>query len=119
MKVFLDRDVTSMITIVTQAYQAKNGGIYLGWGDKSLPLPEEFANTIADEIPELDTDAYNAYYKKKTTFENDFKSPDQQEILDEDEEPEEPKWGYSDKFWKTFKPESFKKKFKIKKKEMG
>jgi len=38
------------------------------------------------------------------TFENDLKSSD---------EDEEPKWGYSDKFWKTFNPESFKKKFKI------
>jgi len=64
MKVFLDRDVTWAVTIVTQAYQAKNGGIYLDWGDKSLPLPEEFANIIANEIPELDIDAYNAYYKK-------------------------------------------------------
>jgi len=115
MKVFLGRNTTDVITIVTCAYQAKNGGIYLDWGNKSLPLPEEFANTIANEIPELDTDAYNAYYKKKTTFENDLKSLDHQEISDEDEEPEEFKWGYSDKFWKTFKPESFEKKFKIKK----
>lgn len=53
-----------MLVITTSFYQGKNGCIYLNWGNKPMPLPEQYAETLAYHVPDFDHEAYLKYYYK-------------------------------------------------------
>lgn len=52
-----------MLEITTEVYQAKNGGIFLNWGNTIIKLSKDDAEVIADDIPHIDRDLYQNYYK--------------------------------------------------------
>ena len=52
-----------ILEITTEAYQAKNGGIFLNWGNSVIKIEKDFADTIARDIPDFDNEQYNKYYK--------------------------------------------------------
>ncbi len=51
-----------MLEIITQIYQAKNGGIFLSWGNAAIKLSKDEAEVVADSIPEIDRDQYVRFY---------------------------------------------------------
>lgn len=51
-----------MLEITTEAYQAKNGGIYINFGNKTIKLLKNEAEIIADSIPNIDRGAYKEFY---------------------------------------------------------
>jgi hypothetical protein len=54
-----------MLEITTEVYQAKNGGVFLNWGNKAVQLSKEDAEVVADDIPEIDREKYKDYYQIK------------------------------------------------------
>lgn len=50
------------LNIETIAYQAKNGAVYLDWGNTVIKLEKDYAENICYDIPEFDIDAFNKYY---------------------------------------------------------
>jgi hypothetical protein len=52
------------LEISTIAYQAKNGGIFLDWGNTVIKLEKDYADNIAYDIPDFDHDQYNKFYSK-------------------------------------------------------
>ncbi len=57
------RKIDNQLEITTKAYQAKNGAIYLDWGNTILKLEKMFAENIARDIPDFNQDDFNNYYK--------------------------------------------------------
>lgn len=53
------------LEIKTTAYQARNGFIFLDWGNTVIRLEKMYAEIIANEIPELDREAYKKAYNIK------------------------------------------------------
>lgn len=51
-----------ILEITTEVYQAKNGGIFLNWGNTTIKLSEDDANVVADGIPSIDRDSYQKFY---------------------------------------------------------
>lgn len=62
MKIIVKKE--KMTKIETEVYQGKNGGIYINWGNNAMLLPEEFANTIANDLDILDTEDYRKFYNQ-------------------------------------------------------
>jgi hypothetical protein len=52
----------SQLVIKTNAYQAKNGGIFLDWGNTVIKLEKMYADNIAYDVPDFDVDSYNKHY---------------------------------------------------------
>ena len=50
------------LIIEINAYQAKNGAVYLDWGNTVIKLEKDYADNIARDIPDFDNEAYNNYY---------------------------------------------------------
>lgn len=50
------------LEISTEAYQAKNGGVYINWGKTAMLLSLDDAEVIADNIPGIDRDLYTKFY---------------------------------------------------------
>ncbi len=57
------RKIDNQLEITTKAYQAKNGAIYLDWGNTILKLEKMFAENIARDIPDFNQDDFNNYFK--------------------------------------------------------
>ena len=50
------------LIIETKVYQAKNGAVYLDWGNTVIKLEKDYADSIAYSIPDFDVDDYKNYY---------------------------------------------------------
>ncbi len=61
MKIIQKKDQMTKLEI--EIYQAKNGGIYLNWGNKSILLIEEYAEGLLYHIPDFSVEDYNRFYK--------------------------------------------------------
>lgn len=61
MKIKVEKERMTQIT--TEVYQAKNGGVYLNWGNDAILLNEKQANIIANDLDLLDVSDYNKFYK--------------------------------------------------------
>lgn len=55
-----------IIEITTEVYQARNGGIFMNWGNTIIKLGKDDADIIARDIPNFDNEQYNKFYKIKT-----------------------------------------------------
>ncbi len=53
-----------MLNITTEVYQAKNGGIFMNWGNTVIKLSKDDAEVVADDIPNIDRDAFVKFYIK-------------------------------------------------------
>jgi len=60
MKIKQNQDGTTVI--IASVYQAKNGGIYINWGRKDYPLPEELADDLAWELQDFKHKKYLDFY---------------------------------------------------------
>lgn len=60
-----------MLEVTTEVYQAKNGGIFVNWGNTVIKLSKDDAEVIADSIPEIDREKYNEHYGSKKTINPD------------------------------------------------
>jgi hypothetical protein len=55
----------SQLFVETNVYQAKNGAIYLNWGNTVIKLDKDYADNLAYEIPDFDLESYKKYYSKQ------------------------------------------------------
>lgn len=53
----------NQLQVTTIAYQAKNGAVYLDWGNTVIKLSKDDAQNIAYDIPEFSVDDFNNFYK--------------------------------------------------------
>lgn len=51
-----------LLEITTEAYQARSGAIILNWGNTVIKLSKDDAEVIANEVPEIDREAYTRFY---------------------------------------------------------
>ena len=51
-----------MLEVTTEVYQARNGGIFLNWGNTVIKLSKDDAEVVADSIPEIDREQYSKHY---------------------------------------------------------
>ena len=56
-------ETKGMVMITTSAYQGKNGCIYLNWGNKPMPLTEQYAKVLAYHVPDFDDESYLKFYQ--------------------------------------------------------
>lgn len=56
------KQIDGQLIIETNIYQAGNGAVYINWGNTVIKLEEDYADSIARDIPDFDNDAYNNYY---------------------------------------------------------
>lgn len=54
----------NQLVVQTILFQARNGGIYLDWGNTVIKLEKDFADNIARDIPDFSPDDYNTFYSK-------------------------------------------------------
>jgi hypothetical protein len=52
-----------MLEVTTEVYQAKNGGIFINWGNTVIKLSKDDAEVVADSIPNIDREAYSSHYQ--------------------------------------------------------
>lgn len=52
-----------LLVIETNAFQAKNGCIFLNWGNTVIKLSKDDAENIAYDIPDFDIDDFKKYYQ--------------------------------------------------------
>ncbi len=55
----------NQLEVSTIVYQAKNGGIFLDWGNTVIKLDKDYADNLAYDIPDFNQDDYNNFYSKK------------------------------------------------------
>jgi urocanate hydratase len=53
------------VQVTTFVYQARNGALFLDWGNTVIKLEKDYADNIAYDIPDFDVDQYNKFYGKK------------------------------------------------------
>jgi len=53
------------LIIETKVYQARNGAIWLDWGNTGIRLDKDYTHNVAYEIPDFDIDAYKNFYMIK------------------------------------------------------
>lgn len=63
MKLKINKSGTLEIT--TTIYQAKNGAVYIDFGNTVLKLEKDYAGILCYEIPDFDLDMYLNYYMVK------------------------------------------------------
>lgn len=51
------------LQVITDAYQGKNGAIYLNWGVEPILLSEAQSRNIARDIPGFNQEDYNKFYE--------------------------------------------------------
>jgi urocanate hydratase len=51
------------LLVETWVYQAKNGAIYLDWGNTVIKLKKDDTHQVAYDIPEFNHEDYLNYYK--------------------------------------------------------
>ena len=56
------KEKNGQLEITTSIYQGRNGAIYLNWGNKTIKLEKDYADTIARDIPDFDNEQYNKFY---------------------------------------------------------
>jgi hypothetical protein len=62
-KMIIKKNKENQLEIKTIAYQAKNGGIFLDWGNTVIKLEKMYADNIAYDIPDFNLEDYNNFYK--------------------------------------------------------
>jgi hypothetical protein len=53
----------NQLLVETNIYQAKNGAIYLDWGNTVIKLEKDYADNVARDIPDFNQEDYIKYYK--------------------------------------------------------
>lgn len=51
-----------MLHITTEVYQAKNGGIFMNWGNTVIKLSKDDAEIVAYDIPDFDINSFKIHY---------------------------------------------------------
>lgn len=54
-----------LLEVTTEVFQARNGAVFMNWGNTVIKLSEDDANVVADDVPGIDREAYVNYYKNK------------------------------------------------------
>lgn len=57
------KEKNGQLIVETNAYQAKNGGIFLDWGNTVIKLEKDYAENICYDIPDFNVDDYRKFYK--------------------------------------------------------
>lgn len=53
----------NQLVVETIIYQAKNGAVYIDWGNTVIKLEKEYAENVAYDIPDFNQEDFNKYYK--------------------------------------------------------
>jgi hypothetical protein len=56
------KEKNNQLIVETVIYQAKNGSVYLDWGNTVIKLSKDDAESICFDIPDFDVDDFNRYY---------------------------------------------------------
>ncbi len=68
------------LEITTEVYQARNGGVYIGFGNNCIELSSDNADIIADYISNIDREKYREHYNKLNIMKNQRIEPTAGEI---------------------------------------
>ena len=58
------KEYNGVLKIDTTVHQAKNGGIFMDWGNTVIKLEKFYADNIARDIPDFDQEQYIKFYEK-------------------------------------------------------
>lgn len=58
------KEKNGMLEITTDIFQAKNGGVFMNFGNGVIKIDKFYADIIARDIPEFDEEQYHKFYKK-------------------------------------------------------
>jgi hypothetical protein len=56
------KQIGDLIEITTEIYQAKNGGIFMNFGNTVIKLSKDDAEIVAYDIPNFDLEQYKKFY---------------------------------------------------------
>ena len=52
------------LVLETIIYQAKNGAVFIDWGNTGIKLSKDDASSIAYDIPDFNVEDFNNHYNK-------------------------------------------------------